>query len=378
MLSPAEWEEIAIVSAVHPVAGSADDLATVTPAPGTKCVRCWRVLPEVGSVAGASVAVPALRRRGGVGPGMPVGRVREATTMPSKTRLPLPLREGVGGRGAAPVASAPARTPPPNPLPQGEGVTLRALFVPRMTRNRLTLIGMLSGLVVLPPTRPANAWVLHGIDLPEIGQIVLLPVLNLTFVRNSGVTFGLLNGYGTWSYLVLAAVALAVVAALGVWLRRAESPLVAVSLGAIAGGAIGNVIDRLRFGSVVDFIDVHLGDWHWYVFNVADAAIVCGVAALVLDNFLPHRSNPHAHHRNGWMRNEACAVRECAPGRANRRTRAWNGLAAHPRPPVESAVMATSHSRGRLLAAFVAGRLHTGSGRLRQRRRSLAHLRPDA
>jgi signal peptidase II len=156
-----------------------------------------------------------------------------------------------------------------------------------VTRNRLTLLGLLAGLAVLIADQASKAWVLHGIDLPELGQIILLPVLNLTFVRNSGVTFGLLNGSGTWSYLVLAAVALAVVAALGVWLRRAESPLVAVSLGAIAGGAIGNVIDRLRFGSVVDFIDFHLGDWHWYVFNVADAAIVCGVAALVLENLLP-------------------------------------------------------------------------------------------
>jgi signal peptidase II len=156
-----------------------------------------------------------------------------------------------------------------------------------MTRNHLTLLGLLTGLVVLAADQASKYWVLHGLDLPEIGQIVLLPVLNLTFVRNRGVTFGLLNGYGTWSYLVLAAVALAVVAALSVWLRRAESSLVAASLGAIAGGAIGNVIDRLRFGSVVDFIDAHLGDWHWYVFNVADAAIVCGVAALVLESLLP-------------------------------------------------------------------------------------------
>jgi len=161
-----------------------------------------------------------------------------------------------------------------------------------MTGNRLTLLGVLSGLVVLAADQASKYWVLHGVDLPGVGQIVLLPVLNLTFVRNSGVTFGLLNGYGTWSYLVLAAVALVVVAALGVWLRRAESPLVAMSLGAIAGGAIGNVLDRLRFGSVVDFIDVHVGSLHWYVFNVADAAIVCGVAALVLDNFLPLSSKP--------------------------------------------------------------------------------------
>ena len=102
-------------------------------------------------------------------------------------------------------------------------------------------------------------WVLDVIRLPDIGQIVLLPVLNLTMVWNRGVTFGLLTGFGQWSYLLLAAVALAVVAALGVWLRRAESRLVAIALGAIVGGALSNVIDRLRFGAVVDFIHAHVG-----------------------------------------------------------------------------------------------------------------------
>lgn len=158
-----------------------------------------------------------------------------------------------------------------------------------MTDNRLTLLGLLTGLVVLAADQGSKWWILHGIDLPAVGQVVLLPVLNLTMVWNHGVTFGLLNGFGPWSYLLLAAVALAVVAALGVWLRRTDSVLVAVPLGAIAGGAVGNVLDRLRFGAVVDFIDVHLGTWHWYVFNVADAAIVCGVCALVLENFLPRR-----------------------------------------------------------------------------------------
>ena len=81
------------------------------------------------------------------------------------------------------------------------------------------------------------------------------------------------------------------VVALGVWLRRAESRLVAVALGAIAGGAVGNVIDRLRFGAVVDFIHAHAWGWSWYVFNIADAAIVCGVAALVLESLCP---NPRA------------------------------------------------------------------------------------
>ena len=77
---------------------------------------------------------------------------------------------------------------------------------------------------------------------------------------------------------MLAGIALIVVVALGLWLRRAENALAAVSIGAIAGGAVGNVIDRLRYGAVVDFLHAHIGDWSWYVFNVADAAIVCGVA----------------------------------------------------------------------------------------------------
>lgn len=78
---------------------------------------------------------------------------------------------------------------------------------------------------------------------------------------------------------------MAVVVVLGMWLRRAESLPVALSLGAIAGGAVGNVIDRLRFGWVVDFLHAHAFGWSWYVFNVADAAIVCGVGVLVLDGF---------------------------------------------------------------------------------------------
>lgn len=159
-----------------------------------------------------------------------------------------------------------------------------------MTRNRLSLLGLVAVLVVLVADQASKWWVLNILHLPEVGQIVLLPVLNFTFVANRGVTFGLLNGFGQWSYLALAAVALAVVAALVVWLRRAESRLVAVALGAIVGGAISNVIDRLRYGAVVDFIQAHIGAWSWYVFNLADAAIVCGVAALVLDSLLPRAS----------------------------------------------------------------------------------------
>ena len=123
-------------------------------------------------------------------------------------------------------------------------------------------------------------------ELPDIGQLVVLPVLNFTMVWNRGVTFGLLNGFRGWSYLVLAGVAFAVVVALGCGCAGPNRAVVAAALGAIVGGALSNVLDRLRYGAVVDFIQAHLGAWSWYVFNLADAAIVCGVATLLLDSLL--------------------------------------------------------------------------------------------
>lgn len=159
-----------------------------------------------------------------------------------------------------------------------------------MNRSNLAPLGLLAAAIVLLADQASKWWVLNVLDLPGLRQVVVLPVLNLTMVWNTGVTFGLLNGFGTWGHIILAVIALAVVAALCLWLRRAESALTAVSVGSIAGGAVGNVIDRLRFGAVVDFIHAHIatpwGDISWYVFNVADAAIVCGVGALIIDSLL--------------------------------------------------------------------------------------------
>ena len=163
-----------------------------------------------------------------------------------------------------------------------------------MTRDRFTASGLAVLLAVLLADQASKWWVVQGLRLPELGTVALLPVLNLTMVWNPGVTFGLLKAEGGLGSLLLAAVAFAIVLALGVWLRRAENRLVAVSLGAIAGGAVGNVVDRMRFGAVVDFIHFHAYGWSWYVFNVADAAIVCGVAALVLDGLRPARLPPPA------------------------------------------------------------------------------------
>jgi signal peptidase II len=150
-------------------------------------------------------------------------------------------------------------------------------------RRSLIPLGLAAAAIVLAADQASKWYVRDVLHVPERGTLPVLPVLNLTMVWNRGVTFGLLDAAGAWAAPLLVLGALAIVAALGVWLWRAERWPVAVALGAIAGGAVGNVIDRLRFGAVVDFIHAHAFGWSWYVFNVADAAIVCGVAVLILD-----------------------------------------------------------------------------------------------
>ncbi len=155
--------------------------------------------------------------------------------------------------------------------------------------TRVSRLGVLALVCVLAADQASKWWVLDGLRLVPGRPVEVLPVLNLTLVWNQGVTFGLLGrgAVGAWAFV---AIALAVIAGLLVWMARTETRLAAIAIGAIAGGAIGNVIDRLRFGAVVDFIDAHAFGWHWYVFNLADAAIVCGVCALVLDGL---RGRPH-------------------------------------------------------------------------------------
>jgi signal peptidase II len=158
-----------------------------------------------------------------------------------------------------------------------------------MKAARRRWLGAAVALGVLAADQVSKWWVLEIVGLAHRGPLVLLPVLDLRMVQNRGITFGLLNGSGSIGPAVIVLVAIAVVIGLGVWLWRTEGTVVAVAVGAIAGGAIGNVADRLRLGFVIDFIQAHAFGWSWYVFNLADAAIVCGVAALLVDGLLDGR-----------------------------------------------------------------------------------------
>ena len=156
-----------------------------------------------------------------------------------------------------------------------------------IARKPLAFAGLLTAIIVLTADQTSKWWILHGLHLEQVGQLVVLPVLNFTMVWNRGVTFGLLTGDSAAAHLALAVFALAVVIVLAVWLARTTRLAIAIPVGAIAGGALGNVADRLHYGAVVDFIQAHAFGYSWYVFNLADAAIVCGVAALAIDNLLP-------------------------------------------------------------------------------------------
>jgi signal peptidase II len=109
---------------------------------------------------------------------------------------------------------------------------------------------------------------------------------DLVITCNRGMSFGLFNEAGGLNVLIFSLVAAAVVAVLLFWLSRITSPFLALAIGLIVGGAAGNVIDRLRYGAVVDFLYFHYGAWYWPAFNLADSAISVGVVAMLIDGLL--------------------------------------------------------------------------------------------
>ncbi|MBT8135974.1 MAG: lipoprotein signal peptidase [Gammaproteobacteria bacterium] len=127
--------------------------------------------------------------------------------------------------------------------------------------------------------------------------IEVSPLLDITRLHNTGAAFSLLADMGGWQRWFFIALGSAVSALIAVWLTRLQVPaqrLLAAGLALILGGALGNVIDRLVYGHVVDFIHAHYGDWYWPAFNVADSAITVGAAILILDTILDARRQRRA------------------------------------------------------------------------------------
>jgi signal peptidase II len=129
-----------------------------------------------------------------------------------------------------------------------------------------------------------KVWALDGWFFPP-RTIEVTSFFNLVAVWNSGISFGFLANHSEAMPYILTGFAIVVSLGLTIWLLRVHSRLLAAGLGLVIGGAVGNVIDRLRFQAVVDFIDLHAVGFHWPTFNVADAAITIGVGLLLLDSF---------------------------------------------------------------------------------------------
>ena len=154
--------------------------------------------------------------------------------------------------------------------------------------------GLSAALIVALLDQASKLWLLYGFDLASRGRVPVLPFFDLVLVWNRGISYGLFEQdgpLGQWALLALKVVAAIF---LWAWLARAENRLMAVSLGLIIGGAIGNAIDRFAHGAVVDFALLHITTasfaFNWYVFNLADVAIVAGVAGLLYETFLGGRA----------------------------------------------------------------------------------------
>jgi signal peptidase II len=138
-------------------------------------------------------------------------------------------------------------------------------------------------------------------DLPVREPVRLTPFLDLMVVWNRGISYGLFQQQSDAGRWLLIFISIAAAIGLSIWIRRTTGLLLAASLGLIVGGAVGNVIDRLAYGAVFDFIHIHVGSFSWYVFNVADAAIVAGVVGLLYDSFVLEKR------RNGGKARQADA-----------------------------------------------------------------------
>ena len=126
----------------------------------------------------------------------------------------------------------------------------------------------------------ATKWCILAVVMDPPRVVPVTSFFNLVLGRNTGVTFGFLGTAPVWSLVV---VGLAMIGFMLVWMMRADDRKTAIALGLIIGGALGNLVDRLRHGGVTDFLDFYVGTWHWPAFNVADVGIVCGVSILLLN-----------------------------------------------------------------------------------------------
>jgi signal peptidase II len=160
--------------------------------------------------------------------------------------------------------------------------------------SRTVRFGLTVAAITCIADQITKLWILFVLDLRDKGAVVVTPFMDLVMTWNRGISYGLFQQDGWLGQWPLLAVTIVVLVLLWVWLTRAESQLTALSLGLIIGGAVGNSIDRIAYGAVADFVMLHLTTasfrFNWYVFNVADVAIVAGVIGILYETLLGGRA----------------------------------------------------------------------------------------
>jgi len=156
--------------------------------------------------------------------------------------------------------------------------------------GRLSAFGLAIAAVTAVADQALKFWLLDGFGLAHRGSVAVMPLVDLVLTWNTGISYGLFpqaSPLGMWS---LFAFKVAAIVFLWVWLTRSTSRLTAAALGLIVGGAVGNAIDRLHWPGVMDFVLFHIETagftFRWYVFNLADAAIVAGVVGLLYESLV--------------------------------------------------------------------------------------------
>ena len=155
-------------------------------------------------------------------------------------------------------------------------------------------LGYIVAALVFLLDQASKYWVLEVIHLPERGFIDVLPVFRLTFVGNVGVSMGLFAAGTDLSRWLLTAVTTGIAVAVALWIRKETQRPEVIALGLVLGGAIGNIVDRVRFGYVVDFLHFFWREYSFWVFNVADAGITLGVLVLLVRALISPKEKANA------------------------------------------------------------------------------------
>lgn len=159
--------------------------------------------------------------------------------------------------------------------------------IPAPASMRQLRIGLLVAVLAFFLDQLSKLWIVDHLRLADIeGGIELLPIFRLVMVWNYGISFGMFADGGDMRRWLLIGVALAITAVMVVWLWKSRHGMMSLALGLVVGGALGNVIDRLRWGAVADFFYFHYEKWYWPAFNIADSSIFIGVVLLCWDSIV--------------------------------------------------------------------------------------------